>query len=269
MPEAGGITGDASPLPGIARRTPDTTVTSRAVSPFVGLAVALTALAALALLAVVLGGGGAEAPRAAVSVTGPATPPPTALPTATANAGADQVILRSLAGGCIPVPGAAACDALRSGLWAGDLETWRQWAALQGSPPPSPAEAQVATIALRLGAGDPAAQIDFARATGRPLVLITRVRLRGRGDERRVMAVELANLGAAPASLAGVTLPGGPPLPAGATLAAGARCELGAAATVPCPGMDAGAQSVPLLPPGNVLQLLGADGRLLDEVTIL
>jgi hypothetical protein len=187
---------------------------------------------------------------------------------------AEAIVARDLSGRCVPEPGRAACDPVRAALWAGDVEAWRTWAAARGDPPPTPAQVQTATINLRLGAGDPAARIDLARATGQPLLLITAVRLRLLNGRALVTGVELSNPGAAPADLSGVEVAGGAArLAPGTALPPGGRCAVGVGSTSPCPLAPAGpglaGAFVPvLLVPGEAVHLRAPDGRLLDEFVL-
>lgn len=211
--------------------------------------------------------------RAPSSISSPAltlTPPASATPGVRVGEGqgagaiAEAIVARDLSGRCIPEPGRSVCDPLRAALWTGDLEAWRAWAAARGEPPPTPAQVQTATITLRLSAGDPAARIDLARATGQPLPLITAVRLRLLNGRALVTGLEIGNLGTTAADLSGVEVVGGAArLAAGATLPPGARCAVGADGASPCP--TAGAFVPLLLAPGEAVRLRAVDGRLLDE----
>ncbi len=245
---------------------------------------AAAALALLLLLTAVVatlterwgGAPSATASPTPAGTTPPAASPPTASPPATATPvtpsatpapAAEALLARDLSGRCIPEPGRPACDPLRAALWAGDPAAWREWTAARGEPPLTPAQVQTATITLRLSAGDPAARIDLARATGQPLPLITGVRLRLLNGRTLVTGLEIANLGAVAAELSGVEVAGGAArLATGATLPPGERCAVGAGAAGPCP--LAGAFVPVLLGPGEAVRLRAPDGRLLDEFVL-
>lgn len=177
----------------------------------------------------------------------------------------DRRISRDLSGGCLPPPGQAACDALRSALWAGDAKAWRDWSALAGENP-APAEIAAKATAMRLAAYDPATRVEGAKAAGKPLPLITGVGIQEEGGVRRIVLLELANLGAAPADLGGIALPGGlGRIPAGAVLPPGGRCAYG-----PATGDNGCAIATPGPAPttvasGDRLQLVGPAGALLDD----
>lgn len=215
----------------------------------------LAGSALLAILVALITGHRTEAP-------GPAVPSPTPTP-------APAVWLaRDLTGRCPPEPGMAACDPVRTALWAGDVAAWQDWAARQGEPRLTADEARGRAIAMRLAAGDPAARADLARATGQPLLVIAGVQARRDGDAVHIDAVEIVNLGSAPADLAGVTVPGFTTLGGGAALAAGQRCALGpAAAGAACP-----VTSPPTGPltaaPGDHVPLRDAGGRILDDYVV-
>lgn len=222
-------------------------------------AAALVAAGVLAFAAMRGRDGGAGAVQA-----GAAAPP-----AATATAPATPVqrrIVRDLNGGCLPEPGKGACDALRAGLWSGDMDTWRQWAALRGEAAPAPAQVQAGAIDMRLAAGDPQARASVARAAGRALPVIAGVQVREAGGVRELMGMEIANLGVAAADLSGVVVPGAPGrIAAGATLAAGQRCVIGpAAGEAACAFGVTGMMAVDVAA-GDHLRLIAPDGRELDE----
>lgn len=211
-----------------------------------------------------------ETGRTAEQLPAAATAPPApASPASLASATPpEQRLVRDLTGRCLPEPGKRECDALRAGLWAGDPETWRRWAALRGEPPPSAAQVQTATIDMRLAAGDPVARADLARATGRPLPLIAALHVQAERGGPQVVALELVNLGAAAADLSGVMLPGGGRIAAGATLTPGRHCTVGpAAGAAACPFTVTGAGRLTAVP-GDHLRLLTADGRELDDFVV-
>lgn len=191
-----------------------------------------------------------------------ASPEPAAAPI-------ERRLARDLSGACLPEPGQAACDALRAGLWSGDIDTWRRWAELRGEPAPTPAQVLARTVAMRLAVNDPAARQDLARRDGQALPVIAGVVVRVEAGRQRTVAVEIVNLGVATADLSGASIAGTDVrIPAGASLAPGQRCTLGsAAADGACP-FSAGRLDTLDGAAGTRLRLLAADGRELDSFVV-
>ncbi len=199
-------------------------------------------------------------PPAAPATTEPAGSPVATLAPPVATGAAQRVLARDLTGGCLPEPGKAACDDLRAGLWAGDMQAWQRWLQSLGQPAPTQRDVFERVFAMRVAVNDPAARQDVARATNAPLPIIAGVTVTD-----RLMAVELLNFGVAPANLAGAILPGGlGTVSAGASLAPDARCVASTVAEKhTCPFGISGGQPAPV-GSGTPLRLTAADGRELD-----
>lgn len=121
---------------------------------------------------------------------------------------------------CLPLVGAAVCDAERLALWNGDATAW----AAHGVRDAGAVFEQ--TLLLRLDAGDPATIAAFARILRTPYLKVTRLVFAGDAGEY----VEITNLGGGPQAMTGWTVrsPGGGAysLPASVVLQPGQTCVL-------------------------------------------
>jgi hypothetical protein len=137
-----------------------------------------------------------------------ATPTPTPMPTATAApTPAPQqpfsLSILNVNSPCIPVSGQTACDSTRQALWTGNQDAWRARFQTEGRPAPSPDDVFVATLTLRIEAGDPGAIAAVAQAVGWPHVRINASRFRGREANEADEWVEVKNLGSAAQDMSG------------------------------------------------------------------
>ena len=92
------------------------------------------------------------------------------------------------------------CDATRAALWNGEAHAW----SARGVTAPD--EVFVATVILRVRAGDPAAISNIARVLGAPYLKITRLRFADELPGQAGEFVEITNLGGGAQSLAGWSL---------------------------------------------------------------
>lgn len=181
-------------------------------------------------------------------------------------------VRRDLSGTCRPESGRGTCDTLRAALWSGDIVAWLAWGGLRTDSGAATLQDQAAKLALemRIAAGDPAARGEDARRAGRPWPVISAIRYRGIDGLRRIVGVEITNVGGSPADLGGLLLPGAlGEVPPGATLAPGRGCVAGPAAAPEeaCP-FALLHPDLPLSTRGERVRLATVGGELMDEFTL-
>lgn len=168
-----------------------------------------------------------------------------------ANAGATpsptftrtETVTRLFDSRCLLPPSSQPCDFASQARWDGDLGAWQAAALASGVPLPDKDEGFLATVQLKLEAGDPETLIATARAQQAPALFLAAARFMESVTEPGAwdVQVELVNRGAAPAPLSGLQLTdaGGVVLMVlavdGAELPADARCWLSSGPPPPTP----------------------------------